>query len=388
MSQGDFDEVKALLRGRALALAQHLMPEGHRAGAYWIGRSRAHDKKVGGLWVAVSGTPGAWRDEVAGKKGDILDLIAWCVFGADKCRLVPRDVGNWARDFLGLASMAPEVRKRAAQTARAAQVDNEKQQAAQLARSRKRARAWWLESKKAMFIGSPADIYLQSRAIDIRTLPRMPACLGWLPDHEHYESLQVLETGELPYPYRIQRIGAVDMVVSRWPCMLHAFCDAAGKVGAVHRTWLMPDGSGKAPLRPLPGESEASVRKIFPAFGGMAMWLHRGESGLSIGDAAKHGLRETFVLVEGNEDGWSSVMSAPQYRTWAFGALGNLQSLILPECCDEAIVARDNDWSNPQAARNFDKGIQNLLEQGKRVRVARSSVGKDLSDALMSPATT
>jgi hypothetical protein len=352
--RNDGPDIPALLKADVLRLVRALGLEGHRSGNYWMTRSRAHDKKIGGMHVTLQGGyAGAWVDHVSGDKGDVIDLIAHV-----KGFTAMRDTFAWAREHLGLGTMTEEQRRRASQEAQRKAVAASVIDAQQLANNRRVVKAIWLDSKQHPFLDSPADAYLLTRGIDMRQLSRLPGCLGWLPLRHHLETK------------------------TSWPAMVAGFTDDAGEMVALHVTFLAKDGAGKAPVDPYP------VRKIWPSFKGAAIRLWRGASKRSIADAnawaEKHGEIETLVLCEGVEDGLSSVLAYPEYRTWAVGSLANLGNIRLPPCIGDVIVWRDNDWAKPQAARLFEKGIEALAAQGARVRVARSGIGKDANDALCS----
>lgn len=347
--QPDKDEVKAMLLARIEALCAVLAPEGQRSGGYWMCRSAAHATKTGGMWIKLSS--GAWRDEAAAEKGDVFRLIQY------RNGMPFEDFAaamKWAREWLGIESgpggVDHDAWKTRAAEAQAVQASREREQVDQLERDRRTAKAIYLEAKKRKILRSPIDAYLRSRGIELERLGRKPGALGWLPEAKHYESGQ------------------------SFPCMVAGFTAPSGEIVSVHRTWIAHDGSRKAPVTP--------QKKIWPAFGGSAIRLWRGSSGLSIDDAAKHGLREPLALTEGIENGLSVVMAAPELRVWCVGALVNIAKQTLPECVDEVIVVADNDWGNPQAQDALKRAVAALQQQGRAVRVARSFVGKDVNDAL------
>lgn len=351
--QHDGPNVKAMLQADVMRLVQALGLEGYRSGNYWMCVSRAHDRKHGGMYVTLGGAmAGAWVDAVTGDKGDVINLIAHA-----KGFTEHRDTFAWAREHLGLGRMTDEQRQRASQEAQRKAVHASVLEAQQREKNRRVAKAIWIDAKSAEhpFLDSPADTYLASRGIDIRRLTRLPGCLGWLPARHHLESK------------------------TSWPVMVACFTDDSESVVALHITFLARDGSGKAPVEP--------QRKIWPGFKGAAIRLWRGASKRSIAAAnawaEKHGELETLVLCEGVEDGLSSVLAAPEYRTWAVGSLANLGNIKLPPCVDRVIVWQDNDWGKPQAAAQFARGVQALTAQGVTVSIARSSVGKDANDALL-----
>lgn len=364
MAEGpSITEIKALLQSRVLALAQELAPDGRRNGAYWMARNPTRaDRHAGSFFVWISGgaAVGAWKD-MAGDSdaggadtGDVIDLIRYCKgLGPRGSKEATAEAIKWAKDWLGIARM-PEGERRAIvqrQAERTAAVDADAVERA--AKARKAAMATFIASKKAPFAGSPADRYLASRGIDVRRLGRMPGALGWLDASKHFE------TG------------------TTWPVMVAGFTgdvDGQETIVAVHRTFLAPDGSGKAPVEP--------QRKIWPAFAGASIRLWRGGTRMSVDEAARHGIRETLVIAEGVEDGLTIALAAPELRVWAAGSLGNIARIVLPECVDEVVVLRDNDWGKPQAARAFAKAIDALVRQERKVRVASATIGKDVNDQL------
>ncbi|HRN83267.1 MAG TPA: toprim domain-containing protein [Hyphomicrobium sp.] len=368
-AKNNSENIKALLCQDMPGLVRALKLEGRRSGTYWLCRSRAHDTKIGGMWVTLTGgMAGIWVDAACGESGDPISLIGYVKFGSTKAY---RDAFAWAREFLGLGTMTPEQRERASREAEKRAVAASVEDAQKLKAARKTAKAIYLDAIKPAFLGSPAHRYLASRGIDFGVLGRVPGCLGWLPERRHTDTN------------------------TRWPVLLACFTDDAGDVAALHFTFLALDGSGKAPLPPVlnsKGELEdANERNIWPGFKGAAIRLWRGASNRSIADAnawaEKHGEMETLVLCEGVEDGLSSVMSAPDLRTWAVGSLANLGNIKLPPCVDQVMVWRDNDWSKPQAAAQFKRGVAALQAQGARVSIVKSAIGKDANDALRSGAS-
>lgn len=343
----EVSEIKALLIGSIENLVRDLAPEGRRCGSYWIAKNPTRaDRNAGSFWVLVKGSAtGAWRDEATGEQGDVLNLIGYCMGHGDfKATL------DWARAWLNLGRMSDDDRRRRVADADDRRRECERDDGERLEKNRKSAFGIYLAALKRQWGGSPADVYLRSRGVDVGQLGRRPGCLGWLPDALHRESGW------------------------RGPVMVAGMTGADGRLMAVHRTWLASDGLSKAPVSP--------QRKIWPSFAGAAIRMWRGDSGLSVDDAARHGLREALVLVEGVEDALSVAISAPKYRVWAAGSLGNLALQVMPECVDEVIVVADNDWGKPQAQQQFDAAIAALARQVDKVSVARAWVGKDANDLL------
>lgn len=339
-------EIKALLQANAEALAQTLAPDGHRSGKWWVAHNPTRDDKNESFGIAISGgAPGAWKDFATDDKGDILGLIGY-VLRLDDMRAIL----EWACGWLGIDGAPPVAVAKRVQQATADAAARSLQAEHEAAEKAKSARGIYLNSRKQQFLGSPADMYLRQRGIDVGRLPRIPGCLGWLAEQYHGESK------------------------CKWPVMVAGFCDGHHIV-AVHRTFLNVGGIGKAPVKP--------ARKIWPSYKGAAIYLSRGGTDLPVKAAIGSGVRETLVLTEGVEDGLSVALACPDKRVWAAGSLNNLAEITLPECIDEVIVCADNDWGKPQAMKALNTALAALARQGVEVRVARSSVGKDVNDALV-----
>lgn len=336
-------DMKAALQSRILDLVRVLGIDGSRAGAYWIGRNPTRDDRhAGSFWVLTKGVAtGGWKDEATGEKGDVFSLIGYCK------GLEFRDAVAFARDFLGWQKLDNEAIKAARAAVKRSTEQDEAREARILAENRRRAQALWL--KGVAVPGTPADRYLRTRGIDVRALQRMPGAL-------RCGTRKHLETGQ------------------HLPCLLSMMTTPDETFGALHCTFLAPDGSGKADVTP--------ARKIWPSFKGCCIRLSRGETGLPIASAASQGLLDTLVLCEGVEDGLSIALACPEYRVWAAGSLGNLAHVVVPPTTAEVIVAADNDWGKPQAQRQLDGALEALSRQCSSVRVARSFTGKDMNDAL------
>jgi hypothetical protein len=346
----DTADVKALLQARIESLVKELAPDGRRAGAYWIARNPTRDdRQAGSFWIKISGAPGAWRDEATGDKGDVIGLVQY-ITGLDF-----KGAMQWSRDWLGLARLDDATVRDARRQVETSREDDARRHAQLLEKNRRRAFAQWLAAAEDLE-DTPVARYLRTRGIDLARLARPPGAL-------RFAARRHLETG-LTFPAMLALMTGPDPTGA-----------SEGVPYAVHCSFLADDGLGKAPVRP--------ARKIWPSYVGATIRLTRGETGLTPREAAAHGLRDTLCLCEGVEDGLSLALAAPELRVWAAGTLGNLQHVTLPECCGEVIVAVDNDWGKPQAARQLEAGLDALARQGRPVRIARSHFGKDANDALL-----
>ncbi|RWM20633.1 MAG: DNA primase [Mesorhizobium sp.] len=224
-------ELADRLAQNAEAVCRHYLSAGRRAGNYWIAGDVGNSEGRS-LYVHLSGPRrGRWADEATAQFGDLLDLVR------ETCGLVDfHDVAAEARRFLSLPNPEPP---------RSAGSDGSRPigglpSASERAR-RLFAMSWPLH-------GSLAEAYLRDRGI-----------------------VAVARHGSLRFHpscyYRDLTTGAT----SAFPALVAAVTDVAGMITGVHRTWLDPGGSGKAPVddprRSLGGLLGNAVRFSFPAIG-------------------------------------------------------------------------------------------------------------------------
>jgi hypothetical protein len=150
--------------------------------------------------------------------------------------------------------------------------------------------------------------------------------------------------------------------------LVAAVTDGGGKVLAVQRTYITPNGE-KSRTKP--------ARQIFS---GPHDWVSRGLFKIGVAEAS------TLVLVEGVEDALSAVMAGFDRAHACLGA-GVLGRAQLPDNVKEVIVARDDDPPGSPACVALGRGVARLLGQGRKVsvtpRAARLAPGaKDLNDLL------
>lgn len=151
---------------------------------------------------------------------------------------------------------------------------------------------------------------------------------------------------------------------SRLPAMIAAVRNPmTGELVAVHRTFLRPDGSGKADVEP----TRASLG---PVMGGAVMLeLFRPGQRLVIGEGIETSL-SAAILIGGVA--WSAICS------------GNLARIGLPPTQDvaEIIIAADPDPSGLRAALAAQR---RWLADGRKVRIETpESPGGDFNDVLRS----
>jgi hypothetical protein len=141
--------------------------------------------------------------------------------------------------------------------------------------------------------------------------------------------------------------------------MIALVVDVSSNPTAIHRTYLSPDGTGKADV------SVGPQKMALGPCGGGAVRLAEPVDG-------------TLVLAEGIETALS-IMQVRGTAVWATLGTSGMRSVILPpEVCD-VIIAPDGDAAGEKAARN---AALRLKREGRRVRIVRPPKGRDFNDAL------
>ena len=198
------------------------------------------------------------------------------------------------------------------------QRDEEKQAAAR--------RIW---SECLLIEGSPAETYL--REVRRISIP-LPSTLRFHP--------------ELPHSRR-HALGL--------PAMVAAVTNAARQVVAIQRTFLLPDGMGKAPL-------DAPKRSLGP---------------IGLGAVRLAPASETLGIAEGIETALSAMEI---YRLPAWAALGsNLAGVTVPELVRHVVIFADR---GPAGERAAEKARETFRQQKRRVSVCFPETGQDFNDVL------
>lgn len=376
-----FDEIKAEMIARLPDLAKDLVPDGKRKGKYWIGRNPTRaDKHAGSFWILMeTAAAGAWRDE-AGRRGvdegDVIGLVRYVLALKDMAE-TRRECLKWLGWADGPAlQLTPQEQERRARLQAEAAEQRRRDDAAREAERREHggvsALRLWLKAAELTprsFPGSLLERYFLSRAIDMtrhlveRRRP-LPGALRFFSAHDYHT-----EDGE---------------VIEGLPCMAALMSGPDGRPQALHRTWLAPDGGGKAVL---PEPDDNGPRKIWGPPKGAVIRISKGAGALTPEKAALAGLRLPVVITEGIEDALACALAMPDWRVWAAGTLGNIAHVPALACVDRFIVCRDNDWDKPQAVAAFEDAIAALKRHGRPVRIAASPRGKDMNDLLKGETT-
>lgn len=336
-----------------------------------------HDTRVGSFCIHMSGPQvGQWHDfAMNGREahGDLIDLIGR-VLGLSQA-----DAFREARQILGLENDTPEARrareegaKRAAD-ARKAQAQAAREKALQ---RRKWAEGLWLSAAEDLR-GSPVDLYLQSRGLNLAQLGHRPRALryhaqcSYWAEHEQIDP----ETGEVLCDAQGRPITRREKLLL--PAMVSAITGLDGKIMAAHRTYLAQrEIWGKAAI--------PDAKKVLGDYRGGCIRLSsgigpRGGKGARLNDCPP-GTR--VYIAEGIETGLSAVMLRPELRVLAAVSLANMAAVELPQNVTEVVLIQDHD-GHEQARAAFQAAVNAHAAKGRVVRVWCSDVpGEDLNDTM------
>lgn len=194
------------------------------------------------------------------------------------------------------------------------------------------AREMWMRSGPAASIGVTTIVgdYLRTRGI---TIP-VPPVLRLLHKCRH-------------------RSGAVA------PAMIAMVEHTEHGSVAIHRTWLRPDGTGKA------DHLEPNKMSLGPIAGGAIRLAPIGPDG-------------DLAVAEGIESAMS-FMQITGGPTWAAISAGGIERLVLPPEARQIVIAADPDERGMQAARIAK---HRWRSEGRKVWIAKPTVDGDFNDAL------
>lgn len=302
MSRHDASELAIRLGRRAEAVCRQYLSNGRREGHYWL-VGDINNTPGRSMYVRLTGpesgrgAAGNWTDAaVPDAYGDLLDVI-----GASIGRSDFRAIAAEARRFLALPDPDPpdgiDLHRKPAPT-----------------RSREAARRLVAISRPIR--GTIAEIYLRNRGItalhDLGSLHFHPGCY---------------------YRPRGSR------VTQALPAMIASVTDLADVVTGAHRTWLAPDGAGKA-----------------------AVETPRRAMGDLLGNGVRFG-RSGAVMAAG--EGIETVLSVrsglPQMPMIAALSAAHLAAIQFPPGLHRLYVVRDRD---PAGNRARDKLIATATAAG------------------------
>lgn len=314
-------ETEDLLRelsSHAESVCRHYLPAGRREGSYWI-VGDLQNNPGRSLFVRLTGPasgPGAagkFTDGATGEHGDLLDIIR------ERTGITRfPDLLAEARAHLG----RPESVLPGGPSPRNSKSPGGTPEAA--------AR---LFAASVPIAGTLADTYLRSRGL---TQGGTMSALRFHPKCWHRDEGQ---TKSIPRPV-----------------LIAAVTDGAGALQGVHRTWLAPDGSGKAAVK-----------------------TQRRAMGHLLGNAVRLTLCDDILVVgEGIETMLSVREAAPGLPVWAALSSGHLGAVLLPEGLQRLYIAIDRDPAGQRAAERL---TARAAEVGIGSHVLESRLG-DFNDDL------
>jgi putative DNA primase/helicase len=281
---------------------------GWKAGGGWTARCPAHDDRTPSLSI---------RDADDGK------VLVRCHAGCDQERVIAtlRSRGLWMengpRRFIRSAP-------RATSTSQPDRDDGKRSKA---------ALAIWQSATSAG--GSLVETYLASRGLHLPPTPTL----------RFHARLKHPSGGIWPTMIALVTRGTDDMPL------------------AIHRTYLAPDGGGKAPVDP-----QKQKLMLGPCRGGAVRLAAPGHM-LMVGE----GIETCLAAIQ-----------ATSHPAWAALSTSGLRALELPIDVREVIVLADGDDPGEAAAR--DAALRWSCE-GRRVRIARPPRGFDFNDVLLGRTT-
>ncbi|MGF7163558.1 hypothetical protein FHS85_005228 [Rhodoligotrophos appendicifer] len=283
MARHDAAELAICLGRQAEAVCKRYLSNGHREGRYWL-VGDVQNSPGRSMFVRLTGpesgkgAAGKWTDAATAEHGDLLDVIR------ESCGLIDfKDVADEARSFLSLPRPEPDP----------------------VPRSRPRtAPTGSPEAARRLFamaqpIGrTVVETHLRKRAItalqETGALRFHPRCYYWPERHDPPEI---------------------------WPAMIAAVTDLDGVQTGAHRTWLLPDGSDKAPVE-----------------------TPRRAMGNLLGHGVRFGVAQDVLAAgEGIETVLSTRSGLPHMPMMAALSAAHLAAIQFPATLRRLYIVRDSD---------------------------------------------
>ena len=296
---------------QAEAVCRHYLSNGRREGHYWL-VGDARNTPGRSMFVRLKGAEsgkgaaGKWTDAATGEHGDLLDVIR------ETRGLVDfNDVADEARTFLSLPHPERQSSPR---------------QAPAPTGSPEAARRLFAMSQPIP--GTVAETYLRTRGIT--------ALHG---------------TGSLRFHPRCYYRPDEHSPTENWPAMIASVTDLGGRITGAHRTWLAPDGSGKAPID-----------------------TPRRAMGDLLGHAVRFGMaHDVMAAGEGVETILSLRMVAPRMPMVAALSAAHLAAILFPATLRRLYIVRDDDPAG-------DGARDSLIERANAVGIEAIVLSPTLGD--------
>jgi len=303
----DASDLACRLARDAEAVCRHYLSKGRRQGRYWI-VGDVRNTPGRSMFVRLTGPdsgPGAaghWTDAASAEHGDLIDVIR------ESCGFVEfRDVADEARRFLNLPR--PESRR-----------------AVVRAGSSEAARRLIAMSQPVR--QTLVETYLCGRGIK-----------------------PIQDAGALRFHPRCYYRPGDSSPTEIWPAMIAVVTDLSGVITGAHRTWLAPDGLGKAPVD-----------------------TPRRAMGSLLGHAVRFGAaRDVLAVGEGIETMLSLRCALPAMPMAAALSANHLAALLLPPALHRLYIARDADAAG-------DKALAALTERAAAVGIETVALSPRMGD--------
>ena len=313
MARRDASELAQRLGRQAEAVCRHYLSAGYREGRYWLvgdvrntpGRSMFVRLKGAD---SSRGAAGKWTDAATGEHGDLLDVIR------ESCGLIDfKDVAEEARTFLSLPHPEPDP-------------DHQRRPASAPAGSPEAARRLFAMSRP--ITGTIVETYLRKRGIT--------ALHG---------------TGSLRFHPRCYYRPDEHSPTETWPAMIASVTDLDGRITGVHRTWLSPEGSGKAPID--------TPRRAMGELLGHAVRLCTAHDVMAAGEGI-----ETILSLR---------MALPGLPMAAALSAAHLAAILFPATLRRLYIARDDDPAG-------DGARDSLVERARDAGIEAIALSPTLGD--------
>ncbi|PZP53379.1 MAG: DNA primase [Agrobacterium fabrum] len=289
MARRDASDLASRLGRQAEAVCKRYLGAGRRQGNYWqVGDARNTPGRS--MFVRLKdtakGPAGKWTDAATGEHGDLLDVIRESLGLIDFA-----DVAEEARIFL---SLPPDPEPALRQHARTPAPSGSAEAARRLI------------AICQPISGTIVEAYLRGRGITALhgcgSLLFHPRCYYRPDEHSPTET---------------------------WPAMVASVTDLSNRITGAHRTWLAPDGSGKAPID-----------------------IQRKAMGDLLGHAVRFGLPgDVLAAGEGIESVLSAREAMPRMSAAAALSAAHLAAIQFHDALRRLYVVRDNDRAG-DGARN------------------------------------
>lgn len=313
MARHDASELAQRLGQQAEAVCKHYLSNGHRAGRYWV-VGDAQNNHGRSMFVRLTGpeagkgAAGKFTDAATGEHGDLLDIIR------ESCGLVDfKDVAEEARSFLSLPRPEPDPVPRSPHVTAPAGSPEAARRLFAMAQPIRR---------------TVVEAHLRKRAItalhDTASLRFHPRCY-----------------------YRPEDGGPTET----WPAMIAAVTDLNGVQTGAHRTWLLPDGSDKAPVE-----------------------TPRRAMGNLLGHGVRFGIvQDVLAAGEGIETVLSARLGLPHMPMLAALSAAHLAAILFPPTLRRLYIVRDCDPAG-------DGARDSLIERARSVGIEAIVLSPRLGD--------